>query len=255
MSAVSPETNRNGFPESMVFQNTWRSYQARVLEHLDSYLDDKRVHIVAAPGSGKTVLGLEIIRRIDQPTLVLAPTITIRDQWVDRLVGLFLPASQSRPSWISTDLRKPAPLTIVTYQALHSLCSGEINKELENINEEENHNRSHDHADGDPNDQVGPVAQFPEVLAHSGFRTLVVDEAHHLRAEWLSGSATKSCVERSMLRCLSPNSFSLVICVRIKITSISVCRPKGNKDFSLNSGRRLIRSFSGYAQIKDLQQR
>jgi superfamily II DNA or RNA helicase len=27
-------------------------------------------------------LGLEIIRRIDQPTLVLAPTITIRDQWV-----------------------------------------------------------------------------------------------------------------------------------------------------------------------------
>ena len=102
----------------MVFQNTWRSYQARVLEHLDSYLDDRRVHIVAAPGSGKTVLGLEIIRRIDQPTLVLAPTITIRDQWVDRLVGLFLPAGQSRPSWISTELRKPARLTIVTYQAL-----------------------------------------------------------------------------------------------------------------------------------------
>ena len=101
----------------MVFQNIWRSYQARVLEHLDSYLDDKRVHQVAAPGSGKTVLGLEIIRRIDQPTLVLAPTITIRDQWVDRLVRLFLPAGRSRPSWISTDLRKPATLTIVTYQA------------------------------------------------------------------------------------------------------------------------------------------
>jgi len=118
MSSVSTEISRNGFSESMVFQNTWRSYQARVLEHLDSYLDDRRVHIVAAPGSGKTVLGLEIIRRIDQPTLVLAPTITIRDQWVDRLVGLFLPAGQSRPSWISTELRKPARLTIVTYQAL-----------------------------------------------------------------------------------------------------------------------------------------
>jgi superfamily II DNA or RNA helicase len=168
----------------MVFQNTWRSYQARVLEHLDSYLDDKRVHIVAAPGSGKTVLGLEIIRRIDQPTLVLAPTITIRDQWVDRLVGLFLPAGRSRPSWISTELRKPARLTIVTYQALHCLCSGEINKELENISEEENHNRAQEHADGDPKDQVGPVVQFPEVLAQAGFRTLAVDEAHHLRAEW-----------------------------------------------------------------------
>jgi len=184
MSSVSSEIGRNGFPESMVFQNTWRSYQARVLEHLDSYLDDKRVHIVAAPGSGKTVLGLEIIRRIDQPTLVLAPTITIRDQWVDRLVGLFLPAGRSRPSWISTDLRKPAPLTIVTYQALHCLCSGEINKDLENINEEENHNRSQEHADGDANDHIGPVVQFPEVLAQAGFRTLAVDEAHHLRAEW-----------------------------------------------------------------------
>jgi len=90
MSSVSTETGRKTFPEAMVFQNTWRSYQARVLEHLDSYLDDKRVHIVAAPGSGKTVLGLEIIRRIDQSTLVLAPTITIRDQWADRLVGLFV---------------------------------------------------------------------------------------------------------------------------------------------------------------------
>src|SRR6267143_4611964 len=168
----------------MVFQNTWRSYQARVLEHLDSYLDDKRVHIVAAPGSGKTVLGLEIIRRIDQPTLVIAPTITIRDQWVDRLVGLFLPAGRSRPSWISTDLRKPARLTIVTCQALHCLCSGEINREMENIRAEENHNHSQEHSGGNPNDQVGPVVQFPEVLAQAGFRTLAVDEAHHLRAEW-----------------------------------------------------------------------
>ncbi len=168
----------------MVFQNTWRSYQARVLEHLDSYLDDKRVHIVAAPGSGKTVLGLEIIRRIDQPTLVLAPTITIRDQWVDRLVGLFMPVGSSRPCWISTDLRKPASLTIVTYQAIHSLGSGEINKELDDINEEENRNQSPKHAGDDPNHHIEQAVQFPEVLTQAGFRTLAVDEAHHLRAEW-----------------------------------------------------------------------
>src|SRR6266853_6599099 len=125
MSSVSTEISRNGFSESMVFQNTWRSYQARVLEHLDSYLDDKRVHIVAAPGSGKTVLGLEVIRRISQPTLVLAPTITIRDQWVDRLVDLFLPPGLGKPEWVSTELKKPAFLTVATYQALHSAYSGE----------------------------------------------------------------------------------------------------------------------------------
>src|SRR6266480_6179218 len=123
MSSVSTEISRNGFSESMVFQNTWRSYQARVLEHLDSYLDDRRVHIVAAPGSGKTVLGLEVIRRISQPTLVLAPTITIRDQWVDRLVELFLAPGSGRPEWISTDMRNPTFLTVATYQALHVVCS------------------------------------------------------------------------------------------------------------------------------------
>ena len=185
MSSISTEIGGKTFPESMAFQNTWRSYQARVLEHLDSYLHDKRVHIVAAPGSGKTVLGLEIIRRIDQPTLVLTPTITIRDQWVDRVVGLFLPSGRSQPSWISTDLRKPAPLTIATYQALHSLCSGEIEKESENSNEEENRCHPQDHPGGNnPNDHIEPTVKFPEVLAQAGFRTLAVDEAHHLRAEW-----------------------------------------------------------------------
>jgi superfamily II DNA or RNA helicase len=72
--------------EVMAFGRSWRTYQSRLLDHLDRYLDNKRLHLVAAPGSGKTVLGLEVIRRVNQPTLVLAPTITIREQWVDRLV-------------------------------------------------------------------------------------------------------------------------------------------------------------------------
>src|SRR5258708_18195726 len=81
MCATQNETARRTFPESMVFRKIWRTYQALLLDGLDLYLDDKRLHLVAAPGSGKTVLGLEVIRRIDQPTLVLAPTITIRNQW------------------------------------------------------------------------------------------------------------------------------------------------------------------------------
>src|SRR5215468_8622126 len=119
MSSSSTGTARRTFPDSMAFQKTWRTYQALLLEGLDLYLQDKRFHLVAAPGSGKTVLGLEIIRRLNQATLVLAPTITIRDQWVDRLIELFLPAGTGQPSWVSTELRKPALLTVTTYQALH----------------------------------------------------------------------------------------------------------------------------------------
>ena len=63
------------------FKGTWRRYQARVLEHADRYMADGKIHIVAAPGSGKTTLGIELIRRMNGKALILAPSITIREQW------------------------------------------------------------------------------------------------------------------------------------------------------------------------------
>jgi superfamily II DNA or RNA helicase len=114
----------NAFPDDVRFQYTWRSYQARVLEELERFLDDDHLHVVAAPGSGKTVLGLEVMRRLNRPTLILAPTITIRNQWIDRLVHLFLPEGATRPDWVSTDVRRPRLLTVVTYQALHMAHTG-----------------------------------------------------------------------------------------------------------------------------------
>src|SRR6476661_7669727 len=70
------------FPASVQFRHTWRPYQARVLAELDSHLKDQHFHLIAAPGSGKTVVGLEALRRVGKPALVFAPTIAIRDQWV-----------------------------------------------------------------------------------------------------------------------------------------------------------------------------
>ena len=53
------------------FKGTWRNYQARVLEHADRYMADGKIHIVAAPGSGKTTLGIELIRRMNGKALIL----------------------------------------------------------------------------------------------------------------------------------------------------------------------------------------
>jgi superfamily II DNA or RNA helicase len=60
---ASANTQRESLPDLMVFRKTWRAYQSRILDRLDGYLQNKRIHLVAAPGSGKTVLGLEVIRR------------------------------------------------------------------------------------------------------------------------------------------------------------------------------------------------
>jgi superfamily II DNA or RNA helicase len=132
----SASTPTKSFPDCLHFQMAWRQYQARILDRLPEYLSDRRVHLVAAPGSGKTILGLEIIRRIGEPTLVLAPTITIRDQWVDRLATCFLVGRQPVPGWLSVDLKSPAVVTVTTYQALHALC-GPANHHRDAAEEEE----------------------------------------------------------------------------------------------------------------------
>ena len=185
MGQASGEKLRKTFPETMAFRKTWRVYQARLLQRLEGYLADGRLHVVAAPGSGKTVFGLEVIRRLDSPTLVLAPTITIRDQWVDRLLEHFL-GSAERPEWVSTDLRKPGLLTVSTYQALHAICAGELEQEREEAEEEDKQaqGNSSSGADTDAKDASGRIAVLPKALAEAEFGAVVVDEAHHLRSEW-----------------------------------------------------------------------
>jgi superfamily II DNA or RNA helicase len=143
----------NTFPEHFQFRHEWRPYQRRVLDELDRHLDDRHFHVAAAPGAGKTVLGIEAMRRLRQPALVLAPTTAIRDQWLSRARELFLPAGVDS-SWLSDDLTAPGLITVSTYQALHA---------------------------------VQRKQGLPHLLARlhtRGVRTLVLDEAHHLRQEW-----------------------------------------------------------------------
>lgn len=160
---------------ALVFQGAWRDYQARVLDELTGHLADQRLNVVAAPGSGKTVLGLEVMRRIGRPALILAPTVTIRNQWVDRLRELFLAPGAPSPDWISTSLAAPKALTVATYQALHAATT-------------EAAAAADEAADDEPADEApaGPrtIARLAAFYNGLGGTTLILDEAHHLRREW-----------------------------------------------------------------------
>ena len=140
----------SSFPPDLRFIHEWRTYQKRVLDDLQDHLSNAHLHVVAAPGAGKTVLGLEVIRRLNRRTLVLVPSLTIRNQWVHHFESLFLSSDPAKNDLVSTSLTKPAFLNISTYQALHSAKK----------------NRDNGIAD------------------LRGFATLVLDEAHHLRNEW-----------------------------------------------------------------------
>ena len=108
------------FDENIKFYGTYRPYQQRVLDNLSSFLDNEKIHVVAAPGSGKTTLGLELILRLGNPSLVLVPSIAIREQWIDRFVSGFINDKDEKDKWISNDIKNPKPIICITYQALYS---------------------------------------------------------------------------------------------------------------------------------------
>ena len=78
---------------------------------------ERRLLVVAPPGSGKTVLGLyvwsDLVRK---PALVLSPNSAIQAQWVARAEELF--ELDGRESELTTDGKAPGLLTSLTYQSV-----------------------------------------------------------------------------------------------------------------------------------------
>ena len=131
------------------FKYTYRPYQKKVLDEVEKYLDDGKVHIVAAPGSGKTIVALSLIFKLNTPTLILVPTIAIREQWVERATNDFTNVDLSQ---ISTTLSSMKRYTVVTYQALYEHKAEELK----------------------------------QLLIDNKIKLIVFDEAHHLRNAWFN---------------------------------------------------------------------
>src|SRR5690606_18723237 len=96
-----------------------------------------------------------MMRRINKKTLVLSPTLTIRNQWNERMFECFVKDENEIP--VSLDIKNPETITFSTYQSLHSFYKNE----LESSNEK--------------------ILQFFE---NTGIENIVLDEAHHLKNEW-----------------------------------------------------------------------
>ena len=147
------------------FKGFFRDYQQRVLDNSSKFLFDGKINIVAAPGSGKTILGLELIRRLDAPCIIFSPTTTIRQQWGQRFLESFLNDNQNIDDFVSYDLDEIKLINSVTYQALHST----INK-IKIDDEEEQFDYSN-------------IDLF-KLIIDKGIKTICLDEAHHLQNEW-----------------------------------------------------------------------
>ena len=195
-----------GYEGILQFRGKWRDYQERVLLHAQQYLKDGKIHIVAAPGSGKTTLGIELIRRLGAPCLIFSPSITIRQQWLMRIQEGFLTEEADPQEILSNNLKQMKQMTATTYQALYSAMKREQGTLEEDSGEaaEEDAAASEavdgvdaadskvaaggvtEEADGEKETEQVDYRDFDifKAVKEAGITTICLDEAHHLRSEW-----------------------------------------------------------------------
>ncbi len=153
-------------------------HQVRALAALDRDVarGDRATYLVVPPGGGKTLIGLEAARRLGRPTVVLCPNTAIQAQWMAQWQASFGP--DAVPATASREL--PAPLTVLTYQALCTLGAAGDEEE----------------AGGRLGSRTRLAGEGVLSLLHPNGRaliarlqaggpwTLVLDECHHLLELW-----------------------------------------------------------------------
>lgn len=131
----------------------FRKYQQDMLAVFESQRSkgDRKFHFVAPPGAGKTLIGLELIIRLQKPAVVFSPTHAIQAQWIT------LGRQYTDSLTFSTDPASTANVLSLTYQIVSSKSqdTGELHKNAQN---------------------------YLRLLAER--RTVILDECHHLTDYW-----------------------------------------------------------------------
>ena len=146
--------------DGIVFDGAFRDFQRQLLHKVDDLLDSSRINLVTAPGSDKKLLGLEIIRRMGNATVLITSSETIGKHWSRRFGEAFTVAGSpvDTEETVSYSLLSPSLITIITYDALHAA----VNR-LQ-VSEEEDYSSL---------DLIRMVQEY-------GIHTICLDEPHHL---------------------------------------------------------------------------
>src|SRR5438477_426718 len=104
----------------VAFPGPFRRYQGMAIDAFEKSRASgrRRAYLVLPPGAGKTLVGLEIARRLGNPTLALGPNTAIQEQWVKQWRA-YQPATVEAGD--SPDLK--TPITALTYQSICNLDS------------------------------------------------------------------------------------------------------------------------------------
>ena len=206
--------------DQLRFLHPLRGYQKEIIELVHTKIADgeRELNIVAPPGAGKTIIGLQLICDLKIRTLVLCPNTTIQNQWIKKL-DLFISAESltlAASDLIGKGDKKTQPITVVTYQALSTpereqelIINSALSSWLEEVEGDQNRidqmrdcnpkayekelsrhkRRARRHLIDDIEiDQVlHPKAMnLINKLKKEKFGLIVLDECHHLTDYWAS---------------------------------------------------------------------
>lgn len=107
LTALLPET-------SYKFTGTLRTYQKEATKNMLGYSEGT---LCSPTGSGKTTMGLYIVSKRKQPTIITIHTKELLNQWVDRIEN-FLSISKSRIGIIGDGKVAPKTITVALVQTL-----------------------------------------------------------------------------------------------------------------------------------------
>ncbi len=180
------ETGMEDMFRKLTMRYPLRDYQQRVMDRIDLLMEDDKLHVAAAPGAGKTVLGLEVIRHLGERTLILVPTINLRNQWKERFADIYFGGNGSlQEGLFSTDFRSPGLITCMTYQAMYQAETqdrGEGRAETDEATETDE--KKPDETEAEDGAAIGNAGLLQAFCRENRIGTVCLDEAHHLKREW-----------------------------------------------------------------------
>jgi hypothetical protein len=122
-------------------------------EAVEQILASENGLLVAPPGSGKTIMGIDTIARLKQPTLILVHKKQIFSQWMERIEGFLGIPKKDIGQFVSAKKKIGSKITVAMVQTL---------SRLENMND-----------------------------LSGKFGLVIVDECHHMPAKMFRGVITK----------------------------------------------------------------
>jgi superfamily II DNA or RNA helicase len=160
-----------------------RPSQAHALDRLDG----GSAYVALPPGTGKTVVGLEAVRRSGRRALVLVPSTAVQAQWLQAWAAFGPAGAHPLPAGTSADLR--AAVTVLTYQALSAWDRSADDQDVEDSTDGALAERRRAAVRGiDGADLLSLLHPRGRELVERGAAlgpwTLVVDECAHLLDTW-----------------------------------------------------------------------